>query len=120
MNRFTLAILLMLLITPMMFGQSSTTPTQETPTLIPPPHLQRMEILPSGERVLVFSNDGWKEISKIVWTDRVRVAEKAVREAIVPLIIENQDLTGRVKGWRTGTIVSVLAAVAAIAIAIFK
>lgn len=75
-------LLLTVCLTPMMYAQQSR-------ELVPPPHLQRfLQLEESGERVLYFTESGWSEMGKLVWQDRIRVAEAAAAAAARPLLAE--------------------------------
>ncbi len=95
--RWMLTLLLTVLITPMLFGISS---EEDPPMMTPPPELQNFITLESGEVAIYFTEDQWIELSNLVWSAHVYFAEEAVKEAVVPLLAENEQLKKQARRWQ--------------------
>lgn len=59
-------------------------------------------ILDSGEVVIYFNEDEWIELSRLLWEDRIYTAQEAVKEAVIPLLAEKEELKRRA---RRGTLI---------------
>ena len=108
----TLLILLIVLITPMLYGESSTLMVQ------PPAHLQNFIVLPSGEPAIYFTRDQWIELSQLLLLDRAMVAEAAVKEAVIPLMVKIDALETRAARRRWIPIVGVTVGVVGVGVGV--
>jgi len=83
--------LLMLLATLSLCAQSS--PSEESyPMINPPAEMLHFLILGDGRAAIYFVEDEWIELSRLMWEDREATAKEAVKEAVVPILAENQVL----------------------------
>lgn len=85
-----LVTLFLAFLTLAVYPQSS--PTTDPIVITPPLEMQHFAILDSGEEVIYFTRDEWMELSRLLWEERVTTAEEAVKEAVVPLIAQNEVL----------------------------
>lgn len=89
----------------------------------PPAEMLHFLILPDGREVIYFARDEWIELSRLMWEDREATAKEAVKEAVVPILAENQVLksqAGKDRLYKVGFWAALAAAVTASVWAIAK
>lgn len=91
--RKALTILLTVLITQSVFGQLLPGTESRPPMILPPQEMMENFLrLDDGRMVLYFDEAEWTELSRLMWEDRVETAMEAVKEAVIPLLAEVEEL----------------------------
>ena len=101
-KRRVLLMLLILLTTLSVYGQSSQMFPIPNAVLNDPfqAGMAVVEIQGTQVHVLYFTEQGWQMMSNFLMEWHIDTAEKAIKEAVSPLLIENAGLEEEVKGLR--------------------